>query len=349
MIVGIDVHKRSHAAAIVDERGAPIATLTIANSRDGARRLHRWLSEHGAEQATVGVENAAGYGRLVCAVLAAGGHGVLNVPAWRVHRERSQQGPGKSDPGDAVAIAMCVLRHREKLGPALEPPLIRAIAFLETHRRQSVTRRSDAIQRLRAVWAQVDPEAEAGVHNIAAARVLRQLKQIHLGEGLAEQAAARCIHDLAGEIEALNTRVAELEAELQALLSDTAAPFDDLPGAGFATTVTLIAQSGDVRRFRNDAAYARYGGSAPIPCGSGATAGRHRLHRGGNRQVNACLHRIAVTQARVDPRARTFLARKIAEGKTKREARRALKRHLSDIVYRRLHTWAEHTLPPLRT
>jgi transposase len=349
MIVGIDVHKRSHAAALVDERGAPIATLTIANSREGARRLRRWLSEHGAEQATIGVENAAGYGRLVCAVLAAAGHEVLNVPAWRVHRERPQQGPGKSDPGDALAIAVCVLRHREKLGPALEPPLIRAIAFLETHRRQSVTRRSDAIQRLRAVWAQVDPEAEARVPNIAAAKALRQLKQIELGNGLAEQAAARCIRDLAGEIEALNQRVAEIEAELQQLLTDTPAPFDDLPGVGLATTVTLIAQSGDVRRFRNDAAYARYGGAAPIPCGSGATAGRHRLHRGGNRQVNACLHRIAVTQARVDPNARAFLARKIAEGKTKREARRALKRHLSDVVYRRLHAWAEHALPPLRT
>ena len=112
------------------------------------------------------------------------------------------------------------------------------------------------------------------------AKALRQLKQIALGDGLPEQAAARCIHDLAFEIEALNERLAELEAELQRLLSDTPAPFDDLPGVGLATTVTLIAQSGDVRRFRNDAAYARYGGAAPIPCGSGATAGRHRLHRG---------------------------------------------------------------------
>jgi transposase len=313
MIVGIDVHKRSHAAALIDEHGAPIATLTIANSGEGARRLRRWLAEHGAEQATVGVESAAGYGRLVCAVLAAAGHEVLNVPAWRVHRERPQQGPGKSDPGDALAIAVCVLRHREKLGPPLEPPLIRAIAFLETHGRQSVTRRTEAIQRLRAVWAQVDPEAEAAVANIATAKALRQLKQLELGDGMAEQAAARCIHDLAAEIEALNTRVTDLEVELQELLKDTPTPFDDLRGAGLATTVTLIAQSGDVRRFRNDAAYARYGGAAPILCGSGSTAGRHRLHRGGNRQINACLHRIAVTQARVDPNARAFLARKIAE------------------------------------
>jgi transposase len=345
MIIGIDVHKRRHAAALVDERGVAVATLTIPNSREGVARLRRWLSEHGAEQALVGVENAAGYGRLVSAVLAAAGHEVLNVPAWRVKRERPHEGPGKSDPADAVAIAHCVLRHREKLGPALEPPLVRAIAFLDTHRRQLVARRTDAIQRLRAVWAQVDPEAERAVGNVATARALRRLKAIDLGDGLAKQAAVRCIRDLAFEIEQLNERIRQLETELAALLAESGDPFVDLRGARLATAVTLIAQSGDVRRFRSDAAYARYGGSAPIPCGSGSTAGRHRLHRGGNRQVNACLHRIAVTQARVDPRARAFLERKMAEGKTKREARRALKRHLSDVVYRRLYAWAEEALP----
>jgi transposase len=349
MIVGVDIHKRSHAAAIVDERGAALSTLTIPNSRAGAARLCRWLSEHSAGSAVVGVENAGGYGRLLCAVLAAAGHEVVNVPAWRVKRERLHDGPGKSDPGDAVAVAQCVLRHRDKLGPALEPPLVRAIALLDTHRRQSVTRRTDAIQRLRAVWAQLDPEAEAATAHVATQRTLRELEQIDFGAGVAERAAARCIRDLAHEIEGLNARVAEIEGELAELLAATGDPFADLPGAGIATTVTLIAESGDVRRFRGNAAYARFGGSAPIPCGSGTTAGRHRLHRGGNRQVNACLHRIAVTQARIDPRARAFLDRKIAEGKTKREARRALKRHLSDIVYRRLYTWAEHALPPLST
>jgi transposase len=272
MIVGIDVHKKSHAAALVDERGAPIATLTITNSREGVARLRRWLSEHGAEEAVVGIENAGGYGRLVCTALAAAGHEVLNVPAWRVKRERVHEGPGKSDPADAIAIALCVGRHREKLGPALEPPLIRAIALLDTHRRQSVTRRTDGIQRLRAVWAQVDPEAEAAVPNIAARRVLHHLKELDLGDGLAERAAARCIHDLACEIEALNERVAQLERQLSELLAESGDPFEDVPGVGLATTVILIAESGDVRRFRSHAAYARYGGLGPDPL----RLGRHR-------------------------------------------------------------------------
>jgi hypothetical protein len=84
---------------------------------------------------------------------------------------------------------------------------------------------------------------------------------------------------------------------------------------------------------------------APIPCGSGASGGRYRLHRGGNRQVNAALHRIVIVQAQWDPAARAYLERKIAEGKTPREARRALKRHLANLVYRRLHRWAEDALP----
>jgi transposase len=147
------------------------------------------------------------------------------------------------------------------------------------------------------------------VANVAAARALRKLKEIDCGDDLAERAAAHCIRDLACEIEQLSERIRRLEAELASLLAEPGDPFADLRGARLATAVTLIAQSGDVRRFRSDAAYARYGGSAPIPCGSGSTAGRHRLHRAGNRQVNACLHRIAVTQARVDPRPRAFLRR----------------------------------------
>jgi transposase len=103
----------------------------------------------------------------------------------------------------------------------------------------------------------------------------------------------------------------------------------------------VIAHAGDVRRFRDAAAFARFCGAAPIPCGSGQTSGRHRLHRGGNRQLNAALYRIAIVQQRHHPAAKAFLARKLAEGKTPREARRALKRHLANVVYRRLLAWAE--------
>lgn len=344
MVVGIDVHKQSHTAALLDERGALIDTRTIDNSTAGAEQLRAWLTEHGAEAAVIGIENAAGYGRLLCGALAAAGHLVLNVPAWRTKRDRHAQGPGKSDAGDARAIAEVVLRRRHELGPALEPQLVRALSLLEGLRRQSVYDRTQAIQRLRAIWTQIDPVAEAQLGNCATQRGLRRLKRLDFGPAVADQAATHCVRALAREIEQLNRRISELDRQLELLLQEHGNPLANLTGAGSAVAVAVIAHSGDVRRFRSAAAYARFCGVAPIPCGSGKTADHHRFDRGGNRQLNAALHRIAIVQARVDPRARAFLDRKSAEGKTKREARRALKRHLANVVYRRLYAWAENTL-----
>ncbi len=205
MVVGVDVHKRSHAVALLDERGTSLGSLSIPNSVVGAERLLAWLDEHDARKAPVGIENAAGYGRLLCAVLESAGCEVLNVPAWRTHRDRHEQGRGKSDPGDALAIAQVVLRKRA-VGPALEPELIRALALLEGLRRQSVYARTQAIQRLRAIWTQLDPEGEAQVVHCQRQRELRKLKRIELGVGIAERAATRCIRELAHEIERLNKR-----------------------------------------------------------------------------------------------------------------------------------------------
>ncbi|HEY6814767.1 MAG TPA: IS110 family transposase [Croceibacterium sp.] len=126
MFVGIDVHKHAHAAALIDERGGELGTLTIPNSPEGYRRLLDWLDEHDAEQPVVGVESPGSYGRRLVGALAAAGLEVLHVPAWRTHRERHRQGAGKTDPGDALAIADVVRHKRRELGPALEPELVRA-------------------------------------------------------------------------------------------------------------------------------------------------------------------------------------------------------------------------------
>ncbi len=205
-----------------------------------------------------------------------------------------------------------------------------------------------APRRSNADWNQIDPVGEARVINLTRQRELRRLKRISFGDGLVEQVATRCIRDLARDIEDLNPRIAQLDHEIAALLAEHGNPLDDLHGAGTQIAAAVIAHAGDVRRFRSPAAFARFCGAAPIPTGSGKTAGRHRLHRGGNRQLNAALYRIAIVQARHHPPARTYLARKIAEGKTPREARRALKRHLANVIYRRLYAWADIT-PALNT
>jgi transposase len=343
VFVGIDVHKHTHAAALLDERGGELGTLIFANSPEGYRRLLGWLAQRDARQALIGVESPGSYGRALVGALAAAGHEVLHVPAWRTHRERRRVGPGKTDPGDALAIADVVRRKRDELGPALEPELVRALGILELQRRRFVRDRTQAIQRLRADWTQLDPVGEAEIVRLDRQKVLERLKQIQFGTTLAERMAARCVRELAHDIDDLNHRITELDAEIAALLEEHGNPLEDLLGAGTLLAATLIAQAGDVRRFKSPAAFARFCGAAPIPCGSGQTAGRHRLHRGGNRQLNAALYRIAIVQQRHHPAAKAFLARKIHEGKTPREARRALKRHLANVIYRRLHAWAETT------
>jgi transposase len=343
LIVGIDVHKHTHAVALIDERGGLIAHLSVANSPKGYRQLIDWLVDQQAADAVIGVESPGSYGRCLVAALAGAGFEVLQVPAWRTHRERHRRGPGKTDPGDALSIAKVVLVDRADLGPAQEPEIVRALGMLELQRRRFVRDRTQAIQRLRSDWTQLDPVAEASVIRCDRKRELQKLKRLDLGESLAARTAARCIRELAADIDDLNHRIAALDAEIADLLAEHGHPLEDLHGVGTNLAATIIAQAGDVRRFRDAAAFARFCGAAPIPCGSGQTAGRHRLHRGGNRQLNAALYRIALVQQRHHPDAKAFLDRKTAEGKTPREARRALKRHLANVLYRRLTTWANTT------
>lgn len=341
MFCGIDAHKRFHVAALVDQGGQPRGTLSFANSPEGTARLRAFLAEHRAEDAPIGVEGAGHFARAMCGELQALGHRVLEVPPWRTRRDRRTAGPGKTDAADALLIAQVVRIEGDQLSPALEPALVRTIRLLELARRQAVRDRTQLIQRLRSLWLQVDPIGEAAIGACHRKKALGRLRQIDLGPGQAERIAAGLIAQMADDIERLNGRIAQIEREVVELLDRHGNPVQGLHGAGATVASALIAQAGDVRRFRGPAAFARYSGTAPIPCGSGQTSGRHRLHRGGNRQLNAALYRIAMVQARDDPTGRAFMARKQAEGKTKREARRALQRHLANVVYRRMLTWSE--------
>jgi transposase len=346
MFCGIDAHKRFHVAALVDQGGQPCGALSFANSPEGTARLRAFLADHGATDAPIGVEGAGHFARAMCAELQALGHRVLDVPPWRTRRDRRTAGPGKTDATDALLIAQVVRIEGRHLGPALEPELVREIRLLELARRQAVRDRTQLIQRLRSLWLQIDPTSEDAVVACHRKKALARLRTIDLGPDRPARLAARLIGQMAEDIERLNGRIAEIEREVAERLERHGNPVEGLHGAGATIASALIAQAGDVRRFRGPAAFARYSGTAPIPCGSGQSSGRHRLHRGGNRQLNAALYRIAMVQARDDPTGRAFMARKQAEGKTKREARRALQRHLANVVYRRLLAWAETALGP---
>lgn len=216
----------------------------------------------------IGVESPGSYGRCLVAALAGAGFEVLQVPAWRTHRERHRRGPGKTDPGDALSIAKVVMTDRADLGPAQEPELVRALGMLELQRRRFVHDRTQAIQRLRSDWTQFDPVAEAGTIRCDRKRELRKLKRITLGDSLLQRTAARCLRELAEDIDDLNDRIAVLDTEIAELLAEHGRPLEQLHGVGSNLAAVIVAQAGDVRRFRDAGAFARFCGAAPIPCGS---------------------------------------------------------------------------------
>jgi len=250
VVRGIDCHKHRHAAALLDARGGLIDTLLFANRPDGYRELIAWLVEHDATAAIVGIENPAGFGRPLATALAGADFEVLNVPAWRTHRDRRRLGPGKTDPGDAHAIAQVVLRCGDELGPALEPELVRALGLLELQRHRLVRDRTQAIQRLRSTWQQVDPVAEAQTVRCERQRELRRLRRIRFGDALADTIAAGIVRELARDIDALSQRISDLDAQIAALLEQHGNPVADLLGAGNQIAAALIAHAGDVRRLR---------------------------------------------------------------------------------------------------
>ncbi len=164
-------------------------------------------------------------------------------------------------------------------------------------------------------------------------QVLRELNFLVLS---ALRGVARIATEIVADARRLTIRETELEREITALVTQLAPSLLDMVGVGALTAAKIVAETADVTRFKSKDAYARHNGTAPLPVWSGNRE-RHRLSRTGNRQLNAAIHRIAVTQTRCHPDARAYLERRMANGNTKTEALRALKRRLSDIVFRNLH------------
>lgn len=247
---------------------------------------------------------------------------------------RGERTAGKSDAIDAAAIARAALKEGPETLPAayLDEKALEIKLWLD-HREDLVRARSSDQQRLRwhlhGLWPDYEIPSGALDRIVWLNRVSRRLAR-------AEQSTLVAIaRELVVEIRRRTKRARELERQITALVGDYAPQLLELPGCAGLTAAKIIAEVAGAERFSSDAKLARLAGVAPIPASSGKTS-RHRLDRGGNRQLNCALHRIAVTQGRVHPPAREFLARKQAEGKGRMEALRCLKRHLARAVWNTL-------------
>jgi transposase len=329
--VGIDSHRDSLAACALDELGRQLAAAEFPNRPAGHRRLERWLGRLPAPR-RIGIEGSGGLGAAAAARLLAGGEAVFEVPTARTRRERRHLGsPGKSDAGDALAIARVV---------AAEPELRAVLAHCDgeelrllcDYRDGLVAERTRLANRLHAELARRLPGYRARIGGLGSSGNRARLARL-LGDrdALWAELARRRLRRING----LCREIASLEERIALALADRGSRLTEVAGVGALTAARLLGEVGEISRFRSAAAFAMAAGVAPIPASSGQVH-RYRLNRGGNRRLNGALHTIALVQARHDERARAYLERKRADGMSSREAIRCLKRHLANVVYRQM-------------
>jgi transposase len=330
IVIGVDVHKQSVTAVAVDEAGRPLGEKTVLVGSDD---LLGWASALSGE-CLWAVEDCRQLTRWLERQLLELGEQLLRVPPkLTVPERRAGRTRGKSDPIDALAIARAALREPELSRPWRGEQVFRDLKLLVDHRDDLVDARRRTQQRLRWHLHALDPTFVVPLRMLGRAahleRVSRWLarREPELQVRLARELVARC--------RSLNRTIAELDQELEQRAAEIAPSLLELPGCAAVTAAKLLAEIGPVDRFKSDAQLARHAGVAPLEASSGRIQ-RHRLDRGGNRQLNAALHRIAITQARYHPGACAYLERKRAEGKSRREAIRCLKRHLARIVFNTL-------------
>lgn len=329
VVLGIDAHKRTHTAVAVDEHGKRLGTKTVPATSAGNLELVRWASQFGEHR--FAVEDCRHLSRrLERDFLAAGETLVRVTPKLMARTRRSARERGKSDPIDAMSIARAVQREDDLPTAHLDGPE-REVRLLTDHREDLVNERTRAQNRLHWHLHELDPTIELAPGSLGRYVVLDRLAALCASH---EGTVAAIAAELVDRIRALTVRINELEQEIKSIVAKLSPQLLELRGCGALTAAKIVGETAGVNRFKDRDRFARFNGTAPIPVWSSNTT-RFRLNRGGNRQVNAGIHRIAVTQLRGGP-GKDYVDRKIAAGKTKTEAIRALRRKISNEVYRRL-------------
>jgi transposase len=327
--IGTDSHKRTHTVVAVDGNGRKLAEKTSPTTAEGHLELVRWARRW--RDRTWALEDCRHLTRRLEADLLRAGERVVRVPPKLMAGARqSAREPGKSDPIDALSVARAALRE-PRLPLAHLEGSERDLRLLVDHREDLITDRGGHQARQRWFLVELGIDEPKG-RTLAQPGVLANLERQLIAR---PELSARISRDLIVRIRELTQAINALAREIETRTKTLAPALLDLLGCGYLTAAKLVGETGGVGRFRSPAAFASHNGSAPIPVWSG-NAVRHRLNRGGNRQLNAALHRIAITQLRCPGPGREYVAKRMAGGSTKLEAIRALRRRLSNEVFRRL-------------
>jgi transposase len=333
VLISVDPHKASSTLAVFD----PVTRTAIdgarfANTKEGycelVRFAGRWTHRRWA------VEGCHGAGRSLAQRLVADGERVVDVPAKLAARVRVfSQGHGKkTDRHDAVSIGLAALDASGLRDVALDDATV-TLRLLSDRRQELVSLRTQAICRLHRLLAELTPGGVRRELNATkAAAVLGRLRPRDEPGRIRRQLAM----DHLGDVRSLDRRIKAVGAQITAVVATTGTTLVGIFGVGPVLAARILAEVGDTARFPDKDHFASYNGTAPIDASSGEQQ-RHRLSRAGNRRINHALHMAAVTQLRNPTSAgRAYYERKLAGGKTRKEALHCLKRRLSDVVFRQL-------------
>jgi transposase len=313
------------------ETGQNLGQRTLPANAAGHLEALRWAHQRWPQRIWA-IEDCRMLSRRLETDLLVAGEAVVRVPTrLMAAARRGARTRGKSDPIDALAVAQAALREPDLPSAQLDGE-VRQIRLLVDHREDLVGERTRIQNRLRWHLHELDPGHEPVARSLARAKVLDALEL-----RLADQPGlvARIARDLVARCRWLTREIKELEREIRQLVVGLVPSLLGLHGCGTLSAAKIIGHVVDISRFRSRAAFARYNGTAPIPVWSG-NAERFRLNRGGNRQINAALHRIALTQLQRPGPAQDYVAHRRADGDGRRQAIRALRRRLSDEIFRRL-------------
>lgn len=333
-VIGIDSHKDTLAGCLIDDQGRPLEHRTIANTPAGHHDLIDWATA--ADAGRVGVEGSGNYGRPATLALIAADIEVVEVPPqMTAHARHGQRTNTKNDDVDALLIARIALRDDDLPPPRPDGP-VEELRLLVSYRRELVEARNQHVNRLHADLEQI----RCGYHHklttpLTSLAALTKVSRLLSGDNNTRAVIAK---RRVRHIRELTRQIGDLTKEITATVNASDTTLTKIHGVGALVAADIMAEVGDPTRFPTKAKFAMANGTAPLDASSGRGV-RHRLNRGGNRQLNKAIHTAAITQiSRPDTEGRRLYEAHLSRGKTKREAIRALKRRISDRVWTHLQT-----------
>ncbi|MCA4135313.1 IS110 family transposase [Arthrobacter sp. M4] len=334
VIAGIDTHADTHHVAIINEHGKPLGDREFLAVGSGYRKIVDFITGHGAVLA-IGVEGTGTYGAELARILRSNGLSVLEVNRPNRAARRLK---GKSDPLDAYQAAQSVLDGRSKAIPKAKDGPVECLRILRAGRTSAVKARTAAINQIKSLLVSAPDKLRAKYRSLGTASMLTALQRARPAGHVADPdyVCMLTLKSLATRCQALNAEIAATDAALQEILDTYAPMLCDLPGVGTEVASQLLVTVGDnPDRLENEAQFASLVGVAPVPASSGKTT-RHRLSRGGDRNANHALYQVVLVRMASCRRTKDYVAKRTAEGKSKREIMRCLKRYAAREIYRQI-------------